>query len=708
MSVGSGWLRLESRTARLCCAGTVLVVSLATYLLTLAPTVTLVDSGELIVAARTLGVAHPPGFPLYLLLAHLATLIPIGSVAVRVNAASAVFAALGSAALTLVVSEALLTARLVRARADQQKPDRRGKKPSAANRSKRHESNILDLAAHPIGLVACLASGLLFAFSRTLWAYATIAEVYTLNTLLITGIFLLMLHWRRLIILDATRPPAANLASKHDRWLNVAAFLFGLGLGVHHVSVGLMLPALAWLVLATEGLAFFRGKRLFRAAIYSIAGLGIYAYLPLSASHSPTVNWGDPQTFQRFWWHITGRQYQVFFTFSSERMGHELGEFARLVGSEFGPWFISVGLLSCFLGLVALFKRDRTAFWFLGLVIACDVIYATSYQIAEDKDAYYLPAFVGMAVASSFVGEWLLTRELLATRFPIKTSVAAVSLILLLAPTLAFIGNLPFNNRSRYFIAHDYIENIFNAIEPGGMLLTRDWQVYSPMIYVHEIERTRNDVVAIDINQLRRSWYFDHLRRAYPAMIEQARDKVDAFLEDLTHWEQDPDLYQRDVTLNQRINSRFYEMIIAFVIDHLRQAPVYVTQDLAINREGADAELTKWLSDTYQFVPQGLVFQVAEKGAPVHLSESQLVTRGLADGSVRFEVDDVVKVKVIPVYVGMLYNRGRYLAATGRNQQAIESFKAALDLQPNFLAAQQAIDEALNAQRRSTTLDKAQ
>jgi tetratricopeptide (TPR) repeat protein len=282
-----------------------------------------------------------------------------------------------------------------------------------------------------------------------------------------------------------------------------------------------------------------------------------------------------------------------------------------------------------------------------------------------------------------------------------------VLLLLALAPTLAFLGNLPFNNRSRYFIAHDYVENILNGIEPGGMLLTRDWQVYSPMIYALEIERTRNDVVAIDINQLRRSWYFDHLRKTYPATIERNHDKVDAFLEDLTHWEQDPDLYQRDVSLNQRINSRFYEMIRALVTDHLRRAPVYVTQDVAINSEGSDAELTKWLSDSYQLVPQGLVFQVAEKGAPLQLSQSRLVTRGLADGSVRFEPDDVVKVKVIPVYLGMLYNRGRYLAATGRNEQAIKSFRDALDLQPSFVAAQQAIDEILNGSRRSTS-DKVQ
>src|SRR3989454_11249588 len=91
-------------------AAFVFVLSLLLYIWTLAPTVTLVDSGELIVAARSLGVAHPPGFPLYVMLAHLASLVPVGSVAVRVNFASAFFAALASAMLTLVVAELMTIA----------------------------------------------------------------------------------------------------------------------------------------------------------------------------------------------------------------------------------------------------------------------------------------------------------------------------------------------------------------------------------------------------------------------------------------------------------------------------------------------------------------------------------------------------------------------------------------------------------------------
>src|SRR5947207_8850168 len=104
-------VRTISRSrAELLCAGAVFVVALLLYTLTLAPTVTLVDSGELILAAWGPGVAHPPGFPLWVMLAHLASLVPVGSVAVRINFSSAVFAALACATLTLVVAELLVTA----------------------------------------------------------------------------------------------------------------------------------------------------------------------------------------------------------------------------------------------------------------------------------------------------------------------------------------------------------------------------------------------------------------------------------------------------------------------------------------------------------------------------------------------------------------------------------------------------------------------
>src|SRR5678815_2898148 len=156
----------------LICAGAVFLVALVVYSWTLAPAVTLTDSGELIVAAYGLGVAHPPGFPLWIILAHLASLVPVGNVAVRINFSSAVFAALACAMLTLVVAELLVTASCFAA-------------PRRRNKAARQGSNIE--SSHVDGLLMfapAVGAGLLMAFSRTLWSYATITEVYTLNAFL--------------------------------------------------------------------------------------------------------------------------------------------------------------------------------------------------------------------------------------------------------------------------------------------------------------------------------------------------------------------------------------------------------------------------------------------------------------------------------------------------------------------------------------------
>ncbi len=414
------------------------------------------------------------------------------------------------------------------------------------------------------------------------------------------------------------------------------------------------------------------------------------------------MNWGDPRTLERLWWHVTGRQYQVFLSFSLNTMESQFNEFIKLAAREFGPWWMPMGPLMAIAGLVSLFRRDKAILWFLSLVIAADLVYCLGYEIAEDKDAYYLPAFIAMTIAAGFGAQWLINK-VMSMRVASRTVGYVAIAVILLVPIGAFASNLSYDNRSRYFVAQDYADNILSTIEPGGMLLTRDWQVYSPMLYFREVEHRRGDTVVIDVNQLRRSWYFDYLGRAYPATIEGAHEKVDAFLEDLRQWEHDPTLYDRDLTLNQRINSRFYEMILAFVTNHVRGAPVYVTLDIAANGEGADSELTKALAGSYQLVPQGLVFQVTPDRGFLQPANPQLATRGLTDGTMRFEDDDVVKLKVLPVYVTMIYNRGRYLAANGRYEQAVESLKQALALQPSFTAAQQAINESLSAIRKGTS-----
>ena len=397
------------------------------------------------------------------------------------------------------------------------------------------------------------------------------------------------------------------------------------------------------------------------AALVSFAALfAVYAYLPLAASRAPIISWGNPRSLEEIWWHITGRQYQVFFAFTPMTLGKQFLEFGRMALREFGWSWAPLTLALGVAGFASVFKRDRTTFWFLALMIGANLAYALSYEIAEDKDAYYLPAFISIAIAAGFGLRWLI-QLCLSKSSQTKGVYLAAALPVLLASAIALAGNWPFNNRRHYFIAHDYVENLLGAIEPNGLLLTFDWQVASPMLYAQEVEQQRRDVKVVDVNLLRRSWYFDYLRHAYPDLIERSRDKIDAYVEDLKGWEHDPKLYATDRMLNRRITVLFEEMIQSIVTNENRVAPVYITSDVPF-ADKRDSELTKWINQTYQLVPQGLVFKLAGDPTFHDSRDVQLQTRGLADGTLRFEKDDVVSLKVLPVYTSMLQNRGRYLA----------------------------------------------
>jgi len=648
----------------LICAAIVCGAALALYVRTLAPTVTLVDSGELILAAYSLGVAHPPGFPLYVTLAHLATLVPFGNVAVRVNFASALFAALACGVGTLLVSELI-----------------RG----------------IGVRRRLLDLTAAVSAGFLLACSRTLWAYATITEVYTLNALLIITILFLMLRWRRLVQAAKRSLPKpkkrAALApvTEHDRWLYAAAIVFGLALGVHHVTVASILPGIALLVYRTEDARFFTSKRLLFAALFSITALClVYSYLPFAASRDPIFNWGNPRSLGGVWRHLSGWQYQAYFSFDPALLGQGVARFGHLLVHEFGPGWLPLTLGVAVVGLVFIFRRDRSIFWLLALIILVNTGYNLSYPIAEDADAYYLPTFFVLVTAAGLglysLGDWILS----------KLQLTIASLLGLTLPAIALWANWPFNDRSRYFIAPDYVANIEHAIAPNGLLLTLDWQVASPMLYTREIAGLRRDIKLIDLNLLRRSWYFDYLKRSYPDLVERSRVEVGTFLSELKAWENDPSAYAQDSMLMQRISEKFVAMCEAFVRNESQVAPVYVTPDVLFSPGPETVPLTKWLGGNYMPVPRGLNFELMNDRAFHEPGELELQMRGLADGTLHFDEDDVVKQKVLPAYTTMLINRGRYLAAFDQHGRAVESYRRALQLEPQSELARDGLNASLS------------
>ena len=294
-------------------SGLVALISLAVYVWTAAPSVTLQDSGEFLIAAQHFGVPHPTGYPLWTFLAWLFHFLPFGNVAWLINVFSGVCGALtiGCASLLMLSFQRWILG-----------------------------------DSRPWNTIATVTSSLLLAFSAPFWSQATITEVYTLHSLIIILYFMALYSWVR-------RPASKSL-------LLITFFLLTLAFGHHQLSVTMApLPFLCvlllrrrmfadlvmaavlsalliylgfailsedqlvlktairffYLVAASLGLfAWFRRGRIrwWLIAFLPIAvilGLLQYAYLPFASSTNPPMNWGYAREATGFYYSFNRSQY---------------------------------------------------------------------------------------------------------------------------------------------------------------------------------------------------------------------------------------------------------------------------------------------------------------------------------------------------------------------------------------------------------------
>lgn len=695
------------------------------YALTLTPGIGLVDSGELALAAWLPGNAHPPGTPLYVLLGWLFTRLPLGAVAVRLNILSAVC---GAVAAALIAAAAWLS------RPARGEPAWRAYLPP-------------------------LAAGLAFAFSTSLWTYAVVAEVYTLHLALLAGIVVALFAWRR--------APGA-LGERSNRWLYVAAFLAGLAFTVHNASVLTLVPAILFLVIGRDwdvlrgrgrgagsrgrraepraGQAGSKGRgagsrrqgaeevqpgaprqhsasgriagrqvglRAGRVAFLRVAaiaagcvaaGLLAYAYLPLRAVGQPLLNWGDPRTPLTFWWHVTGKWYQLFFETAETPVPVRIVRFLELLAQQ----QFYFGLLAAALGLWSLWRRDRALAVFLLLIVAGNLVLFAWYDTYQDQQAYVYPALLALGL---LIGE--AARLTPHPLFPSPRSRSGAlgaeggpetgagrggriagwlpACIALAVPLVALAGNYAANDHSRDWLAEDYARNILRGIEPGGVLLSSDWDAtISPLMYVQHVLGERPDVTVVDVNLMRRSWYADYVRQADPAFYAAVAPQYDAFLRDLRAWEID----ECNVPpCAAEIQPNFEALIDAMVSQAAAAGrPAYLTRD--VDRSVTRDPQRTWMvvSPNMTRVPQGLAYRLYADDAFHPTPAPVLELRGLADGTVPYPPNSFA-LEVPGRYIDMLTVRAHYLQGGGDAAGAVEVFRQLLRVDPGNAEALAAVGQ---------------
>jgi hypothetical protein len=419
----------------------------AVYVATAAPGLLPADAGEFQVAVSELGVAHPPGYPLYTALGWMFSRLPLGDPAHRVNLFSAL-----TAALTLAL----------------------------VGRAVRRETG-----AGPAGLVAALTLGAATSF----WTTAAQASIRPMTALFVALLLEALLAYRR----------AAREKREHARRAALTRFALCLGLGLtHHLSIAF--PAAVFvLALAAADLTLLRRlrsrRRWLKPGLAFAAGFLPWIYLPLRAG--AVLAPGDINTWNGFWDYVLARGFvgDFFYFRTPEVLVDRLHALANVLTFQ---WHGLVLAMSVLAALVMLW-RDRWLLATLGGAFAVHAAVAATYRAPQTVE-YMTPAYVCLAVAVGWlVGEArglseVGTRSAVPLRLPRPYVVPLLTAVVILAGALSTATNWP----SMVYLhgdeeARDFAQCLLDGAPEDAAILA-NWHRVTPLWYLQRVEGRRPDV----------------------------------------------------------------------------------------------------------------------------------------------------------------------------------------------------------------------
>ncbi len=428
-------------------------IALAVYICTLAPTITGDDSGEFITAAYTLGIPHPPGYPLWCMLGKLFTIVaPFESIATRVAFMSSFFGAATCFVLALIIIR--LT----------------------ANR------------------LAALAASATFAVSLEFWKWNVVAETYSLNAFLMLVCLLLVLEYQE---------------THRNTYLYWFAFVYGLGLCNHHTTHFLG-PVFALFIIISDFNARAlppacggdRGGVWHRLRTYALMlaiafaiWFVIHLYLPIRAAADPYVNFSAPTTLERIWGVITRKPFTQGFVEDPRSFGRFLTQ-CLVFGKQYIAQFTPVFALLPLLGVYPLWKRNRAvAFFVVGTFFYVAVGTILIINPGFDRSSvwfnskFWVPAYMMATILIGSALAWLATLKLPDVIVP------ALALALFILPLVSHYKD---NDKSHYYYADDYARNLANTLEPNAYLFSSADFAHFGIYYLQAVENYRTDITIIN------------------------------------------------------------------------------------------------------------------------------------------------------------------------------------------------------------------
>ncbi len=552
------------------------------YMVTIAPTIIQIDSGELTAVQALLGIAHPTGYPLFTMIGFLFSKVPLPfTTAFQLNILAALWCSLG-AGLFAYTSKFILDNpdkfHVIKKRGSKKAGKTKGKEK---NRPKEKSAILPD----SIKYIASAGGGILLGLSKTFWFQSTSVEVYSLHIFLISLIILTLLK-------AYTYEGDKKIFSLKNPWI-ILAIVLALGFS-NHMTTLLILPGIAYLYFSREKSNTASLKQLaMMLLVFFLLLVVFYSYLPIRASMNPAINWGNPVDFERIMRHISGRQYQVWLFSSTEAAEKQLAYFVNNLPSEF-----TFTLILSLIGLFVTMLRVRKLAWFLLVTFVFTVAYSINYDI-NDIDSYFLLAYIMLAYFAVF---GIVKIYEIVSQEKYKTA-AAAGLIILLAAGEFFI-NFRNVNQSDTYIFEDYTKAVISSTDKNSIIFSYLWDyLVSPSYYFQYVEGFRKDAAIIDKELLRRSWYFNQLETDHPDVLTGLKTDIKLFKNALVPFERDED-YNSNL-----LESLYRKLMTDLVASNIDKRSFYFPPEIAEN-ELRNGQFK--LPEGYTYVPDVLLYKVVK------------------------------------------------------------------------------------------------
>ncbi len=449
---------------------------LAIYSQTFMPGIGFGDWGEMTTVPHVLGVAHPTGYPTYIVLAWLAQLVPLGSIAFRTNLLSAVYAALTLATISLISL-------------------RLGVRPLLAT-----------VGALTVGLIG------------TVWIAADVSEVNPLHLLFVT----LIIH-RALVWADRRR----------TRDLVIGGLLTGLALGNHLLMVFVLPFVVLFILWSGRRELLARPWILLAGAGAGALGLTVYLYIPLAAMGNPPLPYNHPTTLDGVIWLVSGTQFRGQFDFlAGDGPGNFVAALPDLWALITSRSTVVIPLLGA-LGLVRLvWRRPAFGLMCLGIMVTTSYIWANYLELEHYLLVPWMILGIGFAMGLEGLARamgWLVARLVAGSDRPAEPAgtgepaqsaqagesprwagagpgrreqvgLASGALIGVLGLVFVLVlGSLNWatNDLSANTSGPDYVTAVFTALPRNAAILSY-WDASTPLWYGQHVEGLRPDVLIVD------------------------------------------------------------------------------------------------------------------------------------------------------------------------------------------------------------------